>query len=53
MNFYNHAVMAVKAGQAQLEALGVPLHRPHDYFCEHVKSDSHMDRVRNYSSLCL
>ncbi len=51
MNFYNHTVMAVKAGQDQLFALGVPVYRPHDFFCEHVKSDAHMAKVRQPYSL--
>jgi hypothetical protein len=45
MNFYNHAIMAVKTGSNLLESVGVPLHRPHDYFCEHIKSDAHMAKV--------
>lgn len=51
MNFYNHTVMAVKAGQDQLFALGVPVYRPHDFFCEHVKSDAHMAKVRQPCTL--
>ena len=26
--------------------LGIPVHRPDDFFCEHMKSDSHMAKVR-------
>ena len=45
MNFYNHALMAVKSGYSLLQSLGVPVHRPHDFFCEQVKSDAHMAKV--------
>ena len=53
MNFYNHALTAVKAGQNMLESLGLPIHRPHDFFCEHMKSDAHMARVSFFESVFL
>ena len=50
MAFYNQTLIAVKVGRQRLENLGVPTRRPTDYFCEHVKSDGHMTRVRqNYA----
>jgi rRNA-processing protein EBP2 len=45
MRFYNHTLEAVTSGRAQLAALGVPVHRPDDYFCENMKSDVHMAKV--------
>lgn len=45
--FYNHALRAVQEGQKRLKALGVPTTRPSDYFCEQVKSDAHMARVKD------
>lgn len=45
--FYNHALRAVQEGQKRLKELGVPTTRPSDYFCEQVKSDVHMARVKD------
>jgi rRNA-processing protein EBP2 len=45
--FYNHALRAVQEGQKRLKELGVPTTRPSDYFCEQVKSDAHMARVKD------
>ena len=45
MVFYNQTVLAVKEGFKRLEAVGYPTKRPTDFFCEQVKSDSHMNRV--------
>jgi rRNA-processing protein EBP2 len=47
MAFYNHSVLAVEAGYKQLKALDVPTVRPEDYFCENVKSDSHMNKIKD------
>lgn len=47
MNFYNHALMAAKSGRNNLESLGLPVKRPNDYFCEQVKSDAHMSRIKD------
>ena len=30
-----------------MEALGIPTRRPKDYFCEQVKSDAHMAKVKD------
>ena len=45
MTFYNQSLLAVKEGRKLLEALHVPAKRPNDYFCENVKTDTHMNRV--------
>ena len=45
MTFYNQSLLAVKEGRKLLEALNVPAKRPNDYFCENVKTDTHMNRV--------
>lgn len=45
--FYNHSVQAVSAGLKALKALDVPVVRPVDYFCENVKSDAHMNKIKD------
>lgn len=45
MAFYNHALLATKLGRDRIAQLGIPIKRPTDYFCEHVKSDAHMNKV--------
>lgn len=45
--FYNHALQAVKEGYSRLQTLGVPCIRPNDFFCEQVKSDAHMARIKD------
>ena len=45
MTFYNQSLMAVKEGRKLLAELNVPTQRPNDYFCENVKTDTHMNRV--------
>ncbi len=45
MAFYSQTILAVKEARTRLEMLGVPTRRPNDFFCENVKSDSHMNRV--------
>ena len=45
MTFYNQSLMAVKEGRRLLADLNVPTQRPNDYFCENVKTDTHMNRV--------
>lgn len=45
MAFYDHSLKAVKTGRQLLHQLGIPAIRPSDYFCEHVKTDTHMGRV--------
>lgn len=44
--FYKQARDAVLTGRKQLVADGIPFTRPSDYFAEMIKSDGHMDRVR-------
>jgi rRNA-processing protein EBP2 len=46
MAFYNHTLLAVKLGRDKLDALGIPTRRPNDFFCENVKTDSHMAKVK-------
>jgi rRNA-processing protein EBP2 len=45
--FYSHALQAVKEGYNRLQVLGVPCIRPNDFFCEQVKSDAHMARIKD------
>lgn len=45
MAFYNQTLSAVTAGRAKMQAAGLPIRRPNDYFCENVKSDAHMTKV--------
>ena len=45
--FYTLALDAVKEGREKLTELGVPFKRPDDYFCEMIKSDGHMARVKD------
>lgn len=47
MNFYNHTLQAVQLGRKKLEKLGIPTSRPTDYFCENMKSDAHMAKVKD------
>lgn len=46
MAFYKQALSAAQEGRKKLQTLGVPFTRPNDYFAEMVKSDDHMQRVR-------
>lgn len=48
MAFYNHALEASIHGRKVLASLGIPITRPHDYFCENIKSDAHMSRVNTF-----
>lgn len=45
--FYKQALDAAKQGKATLLKLKVPFTRPLDYFAEMVKSDEHMDKLKN------
>jgi rRNA-processing protein EBP2 len=47
MAFYQQTLEAAKAGRSRLESLGVPTRRPVDFFCENVKSDAHMNRIKD------
>ncbi|EPX70533.1 rRNA processing protein Ebp2 [Schizosaccharomyces octosporus yFS286] len=44
--FYKQGVESVKAAFVQLEKHKVPITRPSDYFAEMLKSDAHMEKVR-------
>jgi len=44
--FYRVALAAVKEGRARLAQHKVPYKRPEDFFCDMLKSDDHMARVR-------
>ncbi|XP_028403785.1 probable rRNA-processing protein EBP2 [Dendronephthya gigantea] len=46
MKFYKQAQMAVSEALPKLKKLGVPINRPSDYFAEMVKTDDHMQKVR-------
>ena len=45
--FYKQALDATTEGRAKLLKLKVPFTRPQDYFAEMVKSDEHMDKLKN------
>lgn len=45
--FYKQALDAVKQGKKSLLKLKVPFSRPLDYFAEMIKSDEHMDQLKN------
>lgn len=45
--FYEHSLHAVQIGRKLLSSLGIPFIRPKDYFCEHIKSDAHMGRIKD------
>lgn len=45
--FYGQALAAVAAARAELERLGIPHRRPDDYFAEMMKSDAHMQKVKD------
>ncbi|CAB11214.1 putative rRNA-processing protein ebp2 [Schizosaccharomyces pombe] len=44
--FYKQGVSSVKAAFAKLREANVLISRPHDYFAEMLKSDDHMEKVR-------
>ncbi|CAN0024430.1 unnamed protein product [Pylaiella littoralis] len=45
--FYNNALEAVKRGRSLLVAANVPYKRPEDFLCEMVKTDAHMDKIKD------
>lgn len=47
MSFYKHALLAVKSGRDKLESLGIPSRRPLDFFCENLKTDAHMNKIKD------
>mmetsp|Transcript_18195 Transcript_18195/g.36646 ORF Transcript_18195/g.36646 Transcript_18195/m.36646 type:complete len:324 (+) Transcript_18195:114-1085(+) len=47
MAFYNQTLSAVVAGRAKMQAAGLPVRRPNDYFCENVKTDAHMTKIKD------
>lgn len=46
MAFYNQSIQALHSGRKRLAALNIPLKRPADYFCENLKSDGHMAKIK-------
>ncbi|SPO32710.1 related to EBP2 - required for pre-rRNA processing and ribosomal subunit assembly [Ustilago trichophora] len=44
--FYKQALHAAVEGRKLVEASGTPFTRPSDYFAEMVKTDEHMERIR-------
>lgn len=44
--FYRQAQVAAKEALSKLRDLSVPTERPEDYFAEMVKSDTHMQKIR-------
>jgi rRNA-processing protein EBP2 len=46
LSFYKQALHSVEAAKALAEKHALPFTRPSDYFAEMVKSDAHMERIR-------
>lgn len=46
MAFYQNALATVKEARELLAKHKVPYKRPEDFFCDMLKSDEHMARVR-------
>lgn len=46
LSFYCQAQVAAKEGLAKLRNLNIQTERPEDYFAEMVKSDAHMQKIR-------
>ncbi|KAJ3073380.1 rRNA-processing protein and EBNA1-binding protein ebp2 [Podochytrium sp. JEL0797] len=46
MAFYKQALEAAIVGYRELRRQNVPVHRPDDYYAEMIKSDEHMNLVR-------
>ncbi|KAI9294740.1 eukaryotic rRNA processing [Neoconidiobolus thromboides FSU 785] len=44
--FYNQALQAAEEGKKKCAEFGIPFTRPDDYFAEMVKSDEHMNKIR-------
>ncbi|KAI8578108.1 hypothetical protein K450DRAFT_249076 [Umbelopsis ramanniana AG] len=44
--FYQQALEAANIGREKVKAAGLPFTRPDDYFAEMVKSDEHMEKIR-------
>ncbi|CAM0141132.1 rRNA-processing protein EBP2 [Umbelopsis sp. WA50703] len=44
--FYQQALEAAKIGREKVKTAGVPFSRPDDFFAEMVKSDEHMEKIR-------
>uniref|UniRef100_A0A7S3M572 Uncharacterized protein n=1 Tax=Spumella elongata TaxID=89044 RepID=A0A7S3M572_9STRA len=47
MAFYNQTMSAVTSGRAKMAAAGLPVRRPNDYFCENLKTDAHMTKIKD------
>jgi rRNA-processing protein EBP2 len=47
LEFYRIARTAALSARSLLQSEKIPFSRPADYFAEMVKSDSHMDRIKN------
>ena len=47
MAFYNQTLLSVRTGKERMKKLGIPIKRPQDYFCEQVKSDNHMAKIKD------
>lgn len=45
--FYNNSLAAVRECRAKLDELGEPFRRPVDFFCEMVKTDRHMSKIKD------
>ena len=40
-------LLSVRTGKDRMKKLGIPIKRPPDYFCEQVKSDNHMAKIKD------
>lgn len=46
MHFYKSALASASRAQKQFEQLSLPFSRPNDFYAEQIKSDAHMERIR-------
>jgi len=47
MAFYQNILAGVKIGRAKLKEANIPYQRPEDFFAEMIKSDAHMDKIKD------
>lgn len=45
--FYDCAIEAVNLAKQKFQKQKIPFHRPDDFFCEMVKSDDHMNKIKD------
>lgn len=45
--FYQNSLSAVRESKIKLRELGIPFKRSADFLCEMIKSDAHMDKIKD------